>query len=173
MVQLASIPTLTSANRTFAKPRRLFATLACSTLFLAACSTPQIDRRIVEAAEVGQFGYAAERLQQDLTTDPADRDYLLSRFRLLTMAMADGQPDAAEETANQLFALLRTQGLNEDEGVASAVFYEGVRRWKGEPFEQALAYSYISMQKAMRGEWDNARASAMASQFVLRDFSRL
>ncbi|MFO0856299.1 MAG: hypothetical protein U0640_02940 [Phycisphaerales bacterium] len=171
MVQLASIPTLTSANRTFAKPRCLFATLACSTLFLAACSTPQIDRRIVEAAEVGQFGYAAERLQQDLTNDPADRDYLLSRFRLLTMAMADGQPDAAEETANQLFALLRTQGLNEDKGVASVVFYEGVRRWKGEPFEQALAYSYISMQKAMRGEWDNARASAMASQFVLRDFS--
>lgn len=146
-------------------------TLCLSTLFLSACSTPKIDRKIVEAADVGQFGYAAERLQQQLTNDQADRDYLLTRFRLLTIAMADGQPDAAEETANELFALLRTQGLNEDKGVASVVFYEGVRRWKGEPFEQALAYSYIAMQKAMRGEWDNARASAMASQFVLRDFS--
>lgn len=190
MARLAPIPALTPAKQYFANVpptggtalRSRWSThqtlsglslaiLTTSSLFITACSTPQIDRRIVEAADVGQYGYAAERLQQELTDDPSDRDYLLSRFRLLAIAMADGQPDAAEETANQLFALLRTQGLNEDKGVASVVLYEGVRRWKGEPFEQAIAYSYIAMQKAMRGEWDNARASAMASQFVLRDFS--
>ncbi len=189
MARFAPIPAHSPANQPFAAvppttalrsrwsirqalPGCALAILTTSSLFITACATPQIDRRIVEAADIGQFGYAAERLQQQLTDDPADRDYLLSRFRLLTVALADGQPDAAEETANQLFALLRTQGLNEDKGVASVVFYEGVRRWKGEPFEQALAYSYIAMQKAMRGEWDNARASSLASQFVLRDFSQ-
>src|SRR6185369_14807979 len=77
---------------------------------------------------------------------------------------------AAEEVANQTFRLLRTQGLNADRTTASIVLNEDIKIWKGEPFEQALSYTYIAIQKAELGQWDNARAAANASLFLLKDF---
>lgn len=109
-------------------------------------------------------------LQKGLTKDPSDRAYILDRLRLLILTLADGSPAAAEETANQTFDLLRTQGLNDDKTVSAAVFNERVKIWKGEPFEQAMAYAYIAMQKAELGQWDNARAAAQSSLFLLKDF---
>jgi hypothetical protein len=142
-----------------------------SLAILPACSTPQLDERAVASFEIGRYGPVASALAPQQTSDTSDKDYLLTRLRVLHAALAEGVPDAAEEPANQLFALLRTQGLNEDRTVASVVLSEGVRIWKGEPFEQALAYSSISIQKAMRAEWDNARAAANSSLFLLKDFS--
>ncbi|GJQ30600.1 MAG: hypothetical protein HBSAPP03_24840 [Phycisphaerae bacterium] len=136
----------------------------------ACASRDRIDRRIEAAALAGDYGQAREAIQKHLNDDPSDKSYLLDRLRLLILTLADGQPDAAELPANDLYALLRTQGLNADKTVASVVFNERVKVWKGEPFEQALAYTYIGVQKAMRGEWDNARAAAQSSLFLLRDF---
>jgi tetratricopeptide (TPR) repeat protein len=129
-----------------------------------------VDARIESAAATGHYAHAASLLQGRLAHDPADRAYILDRLRLLILTLADGQPDAAEITANQTYQLLRTQGLNDDKTAASVVFNERVKVWKGEPFEQALAYAYIAVQKAQRGEWDNARAAAQSSLFLLRDF---
>ncbi|MFN5944266.1 MAG: hypothetical protein ACK5ZG_01910 [Phycisphaerae bacterium] len=139
---------------------------------MAACQSTALRRDVAIMADRGEYGRAAGLLQQDVTDDMSNKDYLLTRMRLLLMALADGQPDAAEETANQLFSLLRTQGINEDRTVASVVLYEGVRIWKGEPFEQALGFHYVAMQKALRGEWDNARAASSSSLFLLRDFAQ-
>ncbi|MBS0195965.1 MAG: hypothetical protein JSR77_04330 [Planctomycetes bacterium] len=137
---------------------------------LAGC-TPMLDERLVEATNVGRYGGARVALQKRLTNDRSDRAYILDRMRLLILTLADGSPDAAEEVANQTFSLLSTQGVNADRTVSSAVIHESVRIWKGEPFEQAMAYNYIALQKAMRGEWDNARAAASSSLFRLKDFS--
>ena len=139
---------------------------------LTGCQSAALRSDVAIMADRGEYGRAAGLLQEDITQDQSNKDYLLSRMRLLLMALADGQPSAAEETANQLFTLLRTQGVNEDRTVASVVFYEGVRIWKGEPFEQALGFHYIAMQKALRGEWDNARAASSSSLFLLRDFAK-
>ncbi len=151
---------------------------ACSCLALAAlagslggCVSPRLDPRAVRSAEIGRFGPVAAKLSESLPTDPSDREYLLTRLNVLQMTLAEGVPDAGEETANELFSLLRTQGLNADKTTASVVFNEGLKVWKGEPFEQAFAYHAIAVQKAMRGEWDNARAAAQSSLFLLKDFS--
>jgi hypothetical protein len=50
------------------------------------------------------------------------------------------------------------------------VLNEDLKVWKGEPFEQALAYSYIAAQYASQGSWDNVRAAASGAMFHLRDF---
>jgi hypothetical protein len=139
---------------------------------MAGCQSTPLRRDVAIMADRGEYGRAAGALQRDVTDDMSNKDYLLTRMRLLLMALADGQASSAEETANQLFALLRTQGINEDRTVASVVLYEGVRIWKGEPFEQALGFHYVAMQKAMRGEWDNARAASSSSLFLLRDFAK-
>jgi len=137
---------------------------------IGGCSTGRVEPAIEAAAMRGDYGQAREAIEINLSHNPADKSYLLDRLRLLILTLADGQPDAAELAANELYALLRTQGINADRTVSSVVINERVKIWKGEPFEQALAYAYIGIQKAMRGEWDNARAAAQSSLFLLRDF---
>jgi tetratricopeptide (TPR) repeat protein len=143
---------------------------ALAALLLSGCASHQLDPNLVAATDVGRYGGARVALQKSLSDDPADRAYILGRLRLLILTLADGVPAAAEEVANQTFRLLRTQGLNADRTTAAVVFNEGVKIWKGEPFEQALGYTYIAIQKAQLGQWDNARAAAGASLFLLKDF---
>ena len=143
--------------------------LALAWLSLAGCQasrhpTPQglIDR--------GEYSQAREIIHRSLPDDPGDRLYLLDRLKLGMVTLADGHPRAAEPTFQEVYDVLRTQGLNADRTVQSVVLYEGVKRWKGEPFEQALGLAYISVQQAALGRWDNARAAAGNSLFRLRDF---
>ncbi len=146
--------------------------LALAAATLGGCaSSPQLSPRLINAAYEGRYGPAREAIQRNLTDKPSDRDYILDRMRLLILTLADGQPAAAEEVANQTYSLLRTQGINADRTVSAVVFNEGVKIWKGEPFEQALGYHYIAVQKAMLGEWDNARAAAQSSLFLLKNFA--
>ena len=127
---------------------------------------------LVHAAAVGEYGAARDRLvaRGSLTTGRETTSNLLDRVRLLVVDLADGQAAAAEENANAVYEILRTQGINADRTVASVVLGDGVRYWKGEPFEQALAFTYVALQKAMIGDWGNARAAAEGSLFLLRDF---
>ncbi|MCA9273405.1 MAG: hypothetical protein KDA31_10190 [Phycisphaerales bacterium] len=126
----------------------------------------------MQTTAVGEYGAARSRLYGAGVSAENTRgnNSLLDRVRLLQVDLADGQARAAEVNANRVYEVLRTQGINADRTVASVVFGEGVRYWKGEPFEQALAYTYIAVQKAMIGDWGNARAAAEGSLFLLRDF---
>lgn len=145
--------------------------LACAlTLAPGGCASESLSGRMLRSADAGSYAEVRVALEKKLSADRSDRNFVLDRARLLTLTLADGSPDQAEEVANETFDLLRTQGLNADRTTASIVFHEGVRIWKGEPFEQALSFHYIALQKAMRGEWDNTRAAALSSLFLLRDF---
>jgi len=137
---------------------------------LGGCEYSNVHPRMMAEADAGAYAGARVELQSRVTDDPSDRAYLLDRLRLLILTLADGQPAQAEEVANQTFRLLRTQGLNADRTAAAVVLNEGVKIWKGEPFEQALGFTYIAMQKAELGQWDNARAAANASLFLLKSF---
>lgn len=141
--------------------------LACG---LGGCEYSNVHPRMMADADAGAYGAPRVELQSRLTDNPSDRAYLLDRLRLLILTLADGQPAQAEEVANQTFRLLRTQGLNADRTTAAVVVNEGVKIWKGEPFEQAMGFSYIAVQKAQVGQWDNARAAANASLFLLKSF---
>lgn len=143
----------------------------CAAITLAGCSTgPNVELR----AAVDRADYPAARdiLYPTLEkTDKDDRNYILNRMRLGMVELADGRPRDAEPVFSDTFDLLRRQGINDDKTVAATVLGEdGVIYWKGEPFEQALAFTYIAANMAMLGEWDNARAAAQASLFRLRDF---
>ncbi len=145
--------------------------IAAGAVALAAgCQGRRLDANLMAAADAGRYGQPRVALQKNLSDNPSDRSYILDRLRLLILTLADGQPDAAEEVANQTFRLLRTQGLNADRTAVSVVLNEDLKIWKGEPFEQALGYTYIALQKAERGEWDNSRAAANASLFLLKSF---
>lgn len=144
--------------------------LCLAVLSCVACCAPRSSPTLAQALTTGEASPAIIDLQKNLPSDRSDRSYILDRMRLLLLGLLNGTPDEVEETANQTFALLSTQGINADKTVSAAVINERVKIWKGEPFEQALAFHYIAVQKAQRGEWDNARAAASSSLFRLKDF---
>jgi len=135
---------------------------------LGACA-PMPDRATPAFVASGNLGEARrEAFQNASKGKPNDR--ALNLMRLLSVTLADGYPQSAEETANELFEILRRQGLNADKTLTATVLNEDLKRWKGEPFEQAMAYATIAEQKLAMGEWGNARASASGSLFLLKNF---
>ena len=135
----------------------------------AGC-TPGPDRVLESHFATAEFGEARRRAFQTMD-DARSEDRALALLRYLTACLADGYPSSAEEAANELFDLLRRQGLNEDKTLAAVALNEDLKRWKGEPFEQAMAYHAIALQKAQLAEWGNARAAANASLFLLKSFA--
>ncbi len=149
-------------------PRISFALFA-AVLALPGCGATH-DKATIKDLSQGEYRTAAVRVSKSLPAKRDNRKYLLQRVKLGMLEMADGRPDRAEPVFTEVFDVLRTQGVNDDKTVRSAVFWEGIRFWKGEPFEQALAFHYIGLQHAEMGQWDNARAAANSSLFLLKDF---
>lgn len=140
---------------------------------LGGCQSYRGDADVMSETRAGQFGAARLVAANRATRDPSDRSFMLDRMKIMLLAQADGVPESAESIADRLYDFLRTQGVNRDNTVASFfVGEEGARVWKGEPFEQAMAYHAISVFDATRGDWGNVRACAGNSLFALRDFSR-
>lgn len=126
---------------------------------------------ITKLVKQGRYGQLRVQLARHLESNLSNRNYMLNRMSLVLADLADGQPASAEPTVKETYELLRTHGKNEDFTVVSqALLTEGTKFWKGEPFEQALMFHYIAIQKAQLGQWDNARAAAKSSLFRLQDF---
>ena len=126
--------------------------------------TPHVKMR------AGMFAEARDLVESQVVDDRSDRRYMLDRMRAGVLNLDAGDPQRAERWFAEVYDVLRTQGLNEDKTVSSVVFTEGVKVWKGEPFEQAMALVYYGFVQAELGSWDNARAAAGNALFYLRDF---
>jgi len=132
------------------------------------CSSPKADW--VAPYYRYDFPTAREVLREKAAVN--NDEVLLNNLRLGLASMADGNRNESEAAMRRCFDLLSTAGLNKDRTTASVLLWEGVRIWKGEPFEQALAYYWTSVVYAVNGDWDNARAAAANSLFRLTDFGR-
>lgn len=118
----------------------------------------------------GRYAEARDLVETQIEDDREERRYMLSRMRAGVLNLDAGDPERAERWFAEVYDVLRTQGLNKDKTVSSVVLTEGVKVWKGEPFEQALALVYYGFVQASLGSWDNARAAAGNALFYLRDF---
>ena len=139
--------------------RAVLAALAIGLPLLTGCAGHS-NRTPVHLLRQGEFGRARAIIAKQLPKSRDDRLYLLDRMKLGIVTLADGYPKAAEVTFQEVYEFLRTQGLNKDKTVQSVVLYEGIKTWKGEPFEQAMGLCYIGIQQAMQQQWGNARAAS-------------
>lgn len=150
----------------------LFLVVVASALgpWLSGCTSGyQANPTVLGLVARAEFGRAREILATQ--TPEEERTDLLNATKRGMMALADGLPDAADRDFEVVFDVLRTQGLNVDRTTESIfVSEEGVRIWKGEPFEQAMAYAAIAMTDATRRDWGNTRAAAENALFHLRDY---
>ena len=151
------------------RPRLAAAPLAALALLMfLGCQQPM--RTPYAQLAVGDYASARLDIHDNLKDNRSDRRYMLDRMRLGVLTLADGYPQSSLNVFEEVYDVLRTHGVNRDRTVASAVLHEGVRIWKGEPFEQAMAMLYYGLAQAQTGSWDNARAAADNALFYLRDF---
>lgn len=135
------------------------------------CKAEPRNYAAVDAYYQYDFAAAREALRRDAMTIN-DEQTILNNARLGMASLADGDLDEAEVTLGRSFELLSTAGLNKDRTVGAILDHEGVRIWKGEPFEQALTYHYVALLYALRGDWENTRAAAANALFRLTDFGK-
>ena len=143
-------------------------------LGLGGCQAPiGRDAGVTELVRQGEYGAARDRVAATSPRDPDDRSYMLSRMRLITLALADGAAQSVEGDVDLLYDNLRTQGVNADRTLSTFLIGErGARIYKGDPFEQAMAYHYVGVFDGLRGDWGSTRAASTNSLFLLRDFSK-
>ena len=141
-------------------------------VMLVALSGCKSDHRPSPHAKmrIGDFAGARDLVESQVEDDLDDRRYMLDRMRAGVLNLDAGDVRRSEKWFSEVYDVLRTQGLNDDKTVRSVVLTEGVKVWKGEPFEQALALVYYGFVQASQGSWDNARAAAANALFYLRDF---
>ncbi|MEZ6318257.1 MAG: hypothetical protein R3B49_05800 [Phycisphaerales bacterium] len=156
--------------------RTILGTIASAGLAFAlvagGCSPYQPSRKLMDEVYAGQFANARAEFGERAAGSTGSKDELLVRMKAMVLAMADGVPDSAARDIDRVYELLRTQGLNRDAGGGTVLVGEKDSRfWKGEPFEQAMAYHMIAVNDALHGDWDNARADSNNALFLLKDFS--
>lgn len=137
-------------------------------LLMQGCQEPM--RTPTLSLRAGDYGTPRVDIHQNMQSKRTDRAYLLDRMRVGVLTLADGYPESAQTIFEEVYDVLRTQGINKDKTIASIAINEDIKVWKGEPFEQALALTYYAMTQAELDSWDNARAAANGSLFRLRDF---
>ena len=94
--------------------------LAGLLLFSVGCQEPM--RTPTAALRVGDYGGPRVDIYRDMQPKRSDRAYLLDRMRVGVLTLADGYPVSAQTIFEEVYDLLRTQGINKDKTVASVVF---------------------------------------------------
>ena len=139
--------------------------------FAGGCQSSGVPRYQVVGPYYQHRYPAARDAVRPYAADRRSQDVVLDNLRLGLASMADGDLDESERALLTAYEYLISGGVNEpDRVIGSTVLHEGTRVWKGEPYEQAMAFYYISALYMMRGDWENGRAAAANSLFALRDF---
>lgn len=145
---------------------------------LAACGTRGRDERLVDLVARGEFTEARYAASSTPRED-ATRSDAIDRMRVLITALGEGLPQAARNDADAMYKLLRTAGVNQGSDVGTFVLNEEASRtFKGDPFEQAMAFHYIALldglgDGATPGDWGNLRAGENNALFSVKDFSKV
>lgn len=138
------------------------------TLVLCATYTGCYRRQEFKAAKVSpkvMYEYLADKPEnlkpyyQRVLTE-GNRNKVLNNMRVGVCAMETGYYDCAEEALEK--ALLGIEAVYADNDTAakarSLYYEEGMKDFKGEPYERCMAYYYRGLLYLQKGDYENARA---------------
>jgi tetratricopeptide (TPR) repeat protein len=149
--------------------------LAAGAVILSACMAACSDSglRVREATELyysGQYRQAAA-VMAPLIKKP-NRDFVLNNCRYGSCALAAGNLNHAQQAFLTAYRIMNSVNVNTGSRVLGAVvLYDGLKVWKGQPFERAMAHYYLGLIFLIKGEYQNARAAFQNSLFRLRKYS--
>jgi tetratricopeptide (TPR) repeat protein len=143
------------------------------TLALGSCNeTPRSARDAMLYYETGDYAHAAAVLRPaiDKERQKLDENYVLQNLRYGSCTLAAGQFEAAESAFYDAYKVINS-GETNDAGrqLTASVVWEGVKVFKGEPFERAMADYYLGIIYLMKHNYGTARAAFQNSIFSLRE----
>ena len=144
---------------------------AGASLGMVGCNeTPRAARNAFADYQVGQYAAAAAQFRP--LAQKKDENYVLNNCRLGSADLAARNLDEAQQAFMNAYNVLNATGVN-DPGrqLGAAVVWEGVKVWKGEPFEQAMAHYYLGMIFLLKGDYENARAAFENSLFKVHEYA--
>ena len=157
-----------------APPRVCRAARPALALLLAAApgcvNQAQVDAQQA-VADYHVADYAdARQLLRPLAKD-TNENFVLNNCRLGSTTLAMYDLDGSQQAFLQAYEVLNSYGVNNGGRTAGAVLVdEGIRIWRGEPFERAMANFYLGLTYYMQRDYDNARGAFQNALFKLRDY---
>jgi tetratricopeptide (TPR) repeat protein len=154
-------------------PQRLITTslLAAAGLMGASCSqTTRSSREAIISYQTGDYGTAAGILRGEIARK--DENFVLTNCRFGSAALASGDLDGAENAFLAAYEVMN--GVKTNDGgrtMGAAVVFEGIKVWKGEPFERAMAHYYLGLIYLLKNDYENARAAFQNSLFKVREYA--
>ncbi len=130
----------------------------------------QLDaQQAVAAYEAADYA-DARRLLQPLAKD-TNENFVLNNCRLGSTTLAMYDLNGSQQSFLQAYEVLNSFGVNNGGRTAGAVLVdEGIRIWRGEPFERAMANFYLGLTYYMQRDYNNARGAFENALFKLRDY---
>ena len=142
-----------------------------SAIALTGCESGRATRAAVGDFYRSDFASAREGFRASAERRPFHEDSLLDNARFGMSNLASGDVNEASRALGTAYKLLESGGVNDEARIfAATVLHEGVKVYKGEPFEQAMVYSALAFTNALRGDWENVRVCARATVRRLADF---
>ena len=152
--------------------RRLAAALLVSAAAVAGCNeTPRSARNAFVSYQVGDYAAAAAVLKPEI--NKKNENFVLTNCRYGSAALAAGDIAGAENAFLSAYEVMN--GVKTNDGgrtLGAALVFEGVKVWKGEPFEQAMAHYYLGLIYLINHDYENARAAFQNSLFKVRDYAK-
>ena len=150
----------------------IIAFLAASVVVpLAGCdTTPRNQREAIIEYQTGDYSVSAQMLKANIAKK--DENFVLNNVRFGSAAIASGDLPGAEESFMAAYEVMN--GVKTNDGgrtMGAAMVYEGIKVWKGEPFERAMAHYYLGMIFLLKNDYNNARAAFQNSLFKVREYA--
>lgn len=125
----------------------------------------------VYALRAGRYDVARAELR-DNAANMKSPEVILDNVRLAVAALNSGAFHEAEWALRQARPFMVSGTVNAaDRNAATTFKNERALVWRGEPFEQAMAWYYQAVVQFLSGDFENARAAARNMQFTLVDFA--
>lgn len=142
------------------KLRHTTLALALASL-LGGCQSPQVQAPLQVSDELlAQYPVELQEQYRKLLGDSSN-NRVLNRMEIASRSLATGHFDVAEQELDSVLNDIESIYINTPEAAkARSLWYEeGIKDFKGEPYERAMAYLYRGLLYLREGDYGNARAS--------------
>ncbi len=142
---------------------------------LLAAAAGCVNQADLDARQAVADYHAADYVQARQLLRPLAKDtnenFVLNNCRLGSTTLAMYDLDGSQSAFLNAYEVLNSYGVNNGGRTAGAVLVsEGIRIWRGEPFERAMANFYLGLTYYMGRDYNNARGAFQNALFKLRDY---
>lgn len=140
-------------------PRPVAAALLGAALVAFGCATP--ERHPITAYHQYDYEYAVKGLRKMAAEIKAkdERNIVLMNISYAGAGFAGGDYRTAAEGLTTAAQIMDNVEYGTERGQAAMALAQDMRVFKGEPYERALAYTYLGLTYYRRGDFENARSA--------------